>query len=331
MKISPINNTFYNYSSKINSKQIKFTGIKEEKTPCMFTFDLDGTLAHGTDQDIEKIIKLKQQKNATLVYATGRNLEKFLNLQKELSKKGTTLPLPDYLIARNGLFIYKNIDGKLIEDPEWVDLIYKDFPKEKILNLVKDIAFTEEYALTPNGKKPTKFEESKLCQFEFWGSDRMLQFICDNSIDKETEKTLNKTLKENGIHAIVLRQEFPKQAWDELSTPEQLSIVNPRYNGKDYCTQIDILPKDKADAVKFIQTKKLNLPNEEVLIAGNDANDITMAKLSTTGSNFIALANASERLKSLCQTLLKQQANVYLAQNEGAKGILEGIEKFSQQ
>ena len=330
MKISTINNIFYKNISSTQNKKINFKGLTNIESPCMFVFDLDGTFAHGTTKDIQKIINLKKQKNATLVYATGRNLDKFSKLQNDLAQKGVKLPLPDYLIARNGLFVYKNVDEKLIEDADWIDLIYKDFPKDKILNLVKDFAFTEQYALNSNGKKPTKFEESKLCQFEFWGSDRMLQFVCDNSIDKKTEQTLNKVLKENNINATVLRQEFPKWMWDKLSTPEQLTVVNPRYNGKDYCTQIDILPKDKADAVKFIQTKKLNLPNEEVLIAGNDDNDITMAKLSSEGINFIALANSSERLREICKELQKQQANVYIAQKEGTKGILEGIGKISK-
>ena len=329
MKIHAINNNYKNIVPVKNQK-VSFCGLTNDDKPCLFAFDLDGTFAHGTTKDIEKILNLKQQKNATLVYATGRNLDKFSKLQNDLANKGIELPLPDYLIARNGLFIYKNVDGKLVEDSEWVDLIYKDFPKDKILSLVKDFAFTEEYALNSDGKKPTKFEESKLCQFEFWGSDRMLQFVCDNSIDKKTEQTLNKVLKENNIPAIVLRQEFPKWMWDKLSTPEQLAVVNPRYNGKNYCTQIDILPKDKADAVKFIQTRKLNLPNEEVLIAGNDDNDITMAKLSSDGVNFIALANSSERLRGICKELQKQQANIYVAQKEGAKGILEGIGKLSK-
>lgn len=330
MKINTINNN-YKYMVPIKPQKISFNGLHKNDKPCLFVFDLDGTFAHGTTKDIEKITKLKQEKNATLVYATGRNLEKFSKLQNDLSKKNIKLPLPDYLIARNGLFIYKNTNDELVEDKEWIDIIYKDFPKEKVLDLVKDIAFTEEYALTPDSEKPTRFEDSKLCQFEFWGSDRMLQFVCDNSIDKKTEQTLNKILKENNIQATVLRQEFPKWMWDKLSTPEQLAVVNPRYNGKDYCTQIDILPKDKAQAVKFIQQQKLNIPNEEVIIAGNDDNDITMAHLSTQGLNFIALANSSERLKETCKALQKKQASIYLAHKNGTKGILEGIGKFCKQ
>ena len=316
-----------NFIQSLNKQpNLTFCGLKTNNSQSLFVFDLDGTFANSSSTEIEKILSLKTQKNAKLVYATGRNLEKFYQLRETLLAKKIDLPVPDYLIARNGLYLYENIDGQLKENETWKSHVYNSFDKEKILNIVKEVAFSPDYLISPiDSEKNSRFENSKLCKFEFWGSDRMLQFVCDNSVAQKTEKVLNEKFKENSVNAIVLRQVFPTWMWNKLSSPEQLAIVNQRRSGQDYCNQIDILPVDKASAVRFLQVQKLNIPSEEILIAGNDDNDITMAYLANSGANFICLANSSQRLKNICCELNKLQSSVYCAKKSGAKGILEGI------
>lgn len=80
-------------------------------------FDLDGTFAHGTKEELNKIVEIAKQRVANLVYATGRNKKRSRSYtSKKLADKGITLPTPDYLVCNNGPIIYENIDGVLVKN-----------------------------------------------------------------------------------------------------------------------------------------------------------------------------------------------------------------------
>ena len=121
MKISNLNLLNFNNIYK----QVSFNGINRKKDSCIFVYDLDGTLANGTNEQIYKVLEISKARNAKVTYATGRGLQEFYILQNELLSKGCKLDSPDFLIANNGENIYTNSAGKLLKNYE-----YSQFLKE---------------------------------------------------------------------------------------------------------------------------------------------------------------------------------------------------------
>lgn len=88
MKICSANNSYESKTTlsvnKKNSNSVYFSGLKTPTTKCMFVFDLDGTLAHGTKAELSKIVEIAKQRSANLIYATGRNKTEVEKLQQKL-------------------------------------------------------------------------------------------------------------------------------------------------------------------------------------------------------------------------------------------------------
>lgn len=268
-----------------NLSQPKFKGLTNSKTPCMFVFDLDGTLAEGSGSEIKRIIKAAKSRNAQVIYATGRDKNRVEELQNDLLYQNIYLPTPDYLVARNGEHVYKNIDGELYKDVNYNDMVKKDnnFDKEKITKIL------------------SQYEELEPIQND---KTIMIGYSVDskNNIE-ETRNNVIKTLAENKINVFC------------------------GYT-KDYDKNIIFLaPFNKASGVNYIK-KNLDIPNDEILLTGNDNNDISMAKMAASGSKFICLNNASENLKKVCKNIKKRCDNIYMSINDGTQGILEGFIYF---
>lgn len=175
-------------------------------------------------------------------------------------------------------------------------------------------------------------QEPKLCEFSFWPSDKMVQYVCDASISDEIEHILEQQLKADGIQARIIKQEFTKEECDRLCTPEQLQIITPRYSSRNTYTQIDITAANKADGIKYVQDK-LGVSDNEVLASGDGLNDKSLVDMTRQGSVFICLANAMEGLKRYVTELRQQSSNPFsqnliMVQNAGAAGIAEGIESI---
>lgn len=89
--------------------------------------DLDRTLLPNGDEPDEGLllqcITLIQNAGHTLVYSTGRSLQKF-----EQAQKTYALPLPDYLFADVGTTLYRNENDTLIHDTAWSNYIQKQTP-----------------------------------------------------------------------------------------------------------------------------------------------------------------------------------------------------------
>ena len=83
---------------------------------------------------------------------------------------------------------------------------------------------------------------------------------------------------------------------------------------------------DKSDGIDFIRKSK-GINFSEILMAGNDDNDIPMAKLAQKGAKFICLNDASTRLINYCKNL---KENVLVAVKNGADAIIEGLEVFTK-
>ena len=304
--------------------KIYFKGIRTPKSPCLFVLDLGGTFAEGSSKDIESVCKIAKSKNASLIYTTGKDINNFQNLQKQCKLLGFEFPLPDFLIAKNGLFIYKKNNGVLVEDKKWKEKVSKNFDRKKILEQAREIALSHDFSM--NGKKPNNFSDSKLCEFDLEENDSMIRLICSDSSAITAEKRLNEKFKRAGMNLRIIRQVFHKDELEQVLTPEQLEVCSARYEvDKPFCHIIDILSADRCDAVNYLK-KILDIPNSEIIIAGNDKKDISLLPLTLFDAMFICPANSTRDLINLCNILMSQ--NIYKSDKIGAKGVLEGIKHF---
>lgn len=340
MQIQSINNLSINNKSTTQGKNSNYANPTKMPSfkgfhgcgEALFVGDLDGTVTLGAKNYLPSFLKLLKQCKSHLVFASGRSLEKFRELQTNLLGENVKLPMPEFLITQNGSHIYQNINGKFVEDAQWSDKLAQTFDREKVLASIKELALRPEY-LMPNAKLNgvADFSQSKLCQFEFWPSPNRLQFIADSSISDTIFRTIKDKLKNEGISARAIRQFFSKEECSKTCNPEQLAILNPRYGKKDFITQIDVTAANKGDGVEFVQ-KKLHIPNQETIMAGNDANDISMAKLTLNNKTFIGVGNRSEPLETYMLNLIKENKNLenmlILPHQEGLAGIIEGINKI---
>lgn len=89
-------------------------------------------------------------------------------------------------------------------------------------------------------------------------------------------------------------------------------------------TALFLCAADKADGIDYIR-KKRGILNSEIIMAGNDDNDIPMAKFTKNGSKFICLADSSQRLIDYCVSISR---NIFLSVENGADGIIEGLKYF---
>lgn len=283
MKIN--NFSVLNFNNNI-SKRVSFNGIKNSNTPCLFVYDLDGTLANGTNEQIYKVLEISNARNAKVVYATGRGLEEFYMLQNELLSKGCKLDSPDFLIASNGQNIYTNSNGILLKNYE-----YSQFIREK-----------------------TNFDKKYISK-KISSINNDLKEIDSNSM----------MLKYNVPESINMR-ELRKNILDTLFQEKINVLCGYKGEGTDNQT-LYIAPFNKAMAINYLK-KNINIPYNEILMVGNDNNDISMAKLSQKGSKFICLNNSKPNLINVCEKLSQENKNIFFSRSSGAKGIIEGLLKF---
>ncbi len=338
-----INRPLYINNSKKNN-EINFSGIKDPSLKCMFVFDLDGTLANGTADEINLIIKTTKQRNADLIYATGRNLQEVEKLQQKLAKKGITLPTPDYLVCANGQFVYENIDGILVKDTHYEELLRAktNFDSEKVLKVMHKLANSDKYLfseeqLSALNKLPDyqeikandpDFYKSKISYYEWNPSEFMSEYFVSSDVHlKSLKKDIKETLMDSGIKTKFIENQYSKQIMDACKESILLQSNPLRRHQDGGMTALFLCPADKADGIKYLK-EKLNVPYNEILMAGNDNNDTSMAELSKKGAYFICLNNSSDMLKNLSVSLKKFTNSLFTATKNGAQGILEGISEI---
>lgn len=305
--------------------QTSFKGLRSKDSRALLALDLDGTFAHGTNEDIQRVLDLAKKTNAIIAYVTGRTPEKVEKLRATLSQKNIILPPSGFSISRNGLQIY---DNKFIEDKEWLEKCTSSFEEKRIIASVNEFSLKRENIMPyARHKKQPILKDSKLCPYSFWPVPNMISFICDASLSEKIENLLHKKLTTDGIQNFrITRQIFTKKICDEFCNAEQLEIINPRYSKDFKSTQIDITAANKADGVRYL-AQKLSIPKNEILMAGDDLNDISMAHMVNEGSFFVRVANCVEEFRTLTAKIKdKNPFNMILATKEGAAGIAEGIE-----
>lgn len=283
MKIYNINNLNFDYKSP---QKISFNGNFKKNDNCLFIYDLDGTLANGTNEQIRKVLEISKSKNAKIIYATGRGIEDFYTLQYELLSKNCKLNLPDFLIANNGEKIYTKYNNQLIKNYE-----YSQFIKEN-----------------------TNFDKAYIT--------KKISSI-NNSLEELESSPM--TIKYN-VPANINIRELRKNILEYL-LKDKINILCG-YKGESTNNQtLFIAPFNKAMAINFLK-KNMNISYDKILMAGNDNNDISMAKLSKQGAKFICLNNSKPNLIKACKELSLDNKNIFFSIESGAKGIIEGLLKF---
>lgn len=146
---------------------------------------------------------------------------------------------------------------------------------------------------------------------------------------KEIENILS------GFPKLKLQEEMAQREFklsyyvDNSFTDEDLNAIyrllyEQRLRAKLLLTEnrfLDILPfrASKGNAIRFL-SNKWKTPLEKFMTAGNSGNDIDMLKGKVKG---IVVANYSPEMNTL-----KKLKDIYFAQNDLAKGVLEGVEYY---
>jgi len=328
---------------KKNNK-IQFSGWQNLERKCLGVVDLDNTLTLGTAEEIKQILQTISQRNGKKVYATGNSLEQFLAIQKKLANSGIDLPTPEDLIANNGQYVYENINEILVKDTQYEAMLKNktNFDSEKVFEKLRIHAKLPKYKFSEqeyaNLTKLDNFEEIKASDPEFYDSkitrylwspsEFMSEYFVAAGVNvNRLKKEIRQELGTIGMKTKFIEQLFPKNIMDKCR-PDILLQSNPlRRHTEGEMTALFLCPADKADGVEYLK-RKLNILYKEILMAGDDDNDISLAKLAKMGAHFIAVNNSSPRLKAFCNNTNNPSGSIFMSQYQGAKGIIEGINKL---
>lgn len=329
-----------------NVSNITFKGLKDDEQKSMFVFDLDGTFAMGNAKEINKVVEIAKNKNAKLIYATGRNKGEVEKLQNKLKKEGIELPTPDYLISNNGQFLFENFDGVLVENMDYKNLLKEktNFERAKVLNALQELAHSEKYSFSKEEMKKLKslenfsdikqsdpeFYDSKISYYEWNASEFMCEYFLSKDIDAyDLKKDVVESLEKQNIKPKFIENAYSEKIMDLCNEKILLQSHSLRRNENGGMTALFICPADKADGVKYVKEME-KVSYNEILLAGNDDNDVSMAKLALLGSNFVCLNNASAKLKAMSTFIQSCSDKIFISQFDGVKGIIEGINKFTK-
>jgi len=329
-----------------SADEVSFSGLRSKDAKALFAFDLDGTFAHGSNEDIQKVLELAKKANATLIYATGRTFNEVINLQNDLKLKGIELPTPEFLVANNGQFVYKNIDGSLVEDMNLrAEIKAKTgFDRATVYKTVQDIAHRPEYKHSESEieilkkfkteelgdfelrkQEDPNFWDSKISYYEWNASSHMLEYFLSSDVDvKKLKKTITSELKPQGIKTKFITHDYSKKIMDKCKPKLRRQSQPVRQDSQGGMKVLFTCPADKADGIKYV-SRQLGISHKEILMAGNDTNDYSMADFSAKGAFFVCVSNAVDVLKDYAGKI--KSKTVVFSNAEGAAGIAEGIEK----
>ena len=322
----------------LKKEKVSFKGLTTPKVKSMFVFDLDGTLATANQKQLDYILKKAKETNSDIIYATGRTLKEFFHLHDKMSSANKVLPAPDYLIANNGQFLYQNIDGQLLEELNYQKLLTNKskYNREYITGIMKKLSQTDKYRYTPEQlatlnnlseirNSDPLFYNSRITYYEWNPSKNMAEYFLAQDVDLAGLKNeLNQILSKKGIKVKFRENHYTKPIMDACNESILLQSNSLRRHPDGSMTALFLCAADKADGIDYIR-KKRGILNSEIIMAGNDDNDIPMAKFTKNGSKFICLADSSQRLIDYCVSISR---NIFLSVENGANGIIEGLKYF---
>lgn len=338
MKINLNVTTQNQYKRQTSQEKITFKGLTTPRVKSMFVFDLDGTLATASQKQLDFIVNKAKETNSDIIYATGRTLKEFFRLQDKMLSSNKVLPTPDYLIANNGQFLYQNINGQLLEELDYQKLLLNksNYNREYITETIRKIAESDKYRYTSEQLatldnlsevklSDPEFYNSKISYYEWNPSKNMAEYFLAHDVDlKELKNELNKILFKKGIKVKFRENHYTKPIMDACNKSILLQSNSLRRHPDGSMTALFVCAADKSDGIDYIR-KKRGILNSEIIMAGNDDNDIPMAKFTQNGSKFICLADSSKKLIEYCEFMSR---NIFLSVENGANGIVEGLKHF---
>ena len=324
----------------IASKNIAFEGLKIPKSKSMFVFDLDGTLATATAEQLNIVFNKAKSCNSEVVYATGRTFKEFFKLQNKMADKGISLPNPNYLIANNGQFLYENIDGLLVENLAYQEQLMQktNYNRDIVTQTMRDFAKSDKYRyiqaelrtlenLNEVKTSDPEFFDSRISYYEWNPSKNMAEYFLAHDINvDEFKKEVVDVLAQKGCKVKFRENHYSKPVMDACNESILLQANTLRRFEDGSMNALFLCAADKSDGIDFIRKNK-GIDFSEILMAGNDDNDIPMAKLAQKGAKFICLNDASTRLMDYCKSL---KENIFVALKNGADAIIDGLEVFTK-
>ncbi len=259
--------------------------------------DLDNTLVGEPWATIglnQRLAAARQQ--FYLVYATGRSLDSFRQLQQEFqATTNTQLLEPDYLVAGVGTEIYAQ--GQL--DQEWAAYLSQHWQREAIKKIANTFpALVSQPEADQNPWKVSYYlQPAPINAPSSFISAANLQNLPNQKSNNQIIDDLRFQLAAAGL-------------------PAQVVFSSNR--------DVDILPYhgDKGQAVRYLQ-KKLQVDSQFTLVCGDSGNDITMFQEQTLG---VMVGNSQPEL--LEWHTAHPETHHYVARSTYANAIWEAIEHF---
>jgi HAD superfamily hydrolase (TIGR01484 family) len=317
-KISTINAFKLNPTSLTSFRGVQ-PSINQSKDKYLFAFDLDGTFLNGTSKDFEEFANIAKQKNYKLAYVTGRSSDYLDKIKESFAAKGIDLPLPDYFIATNGLFLYEKVGNKMCISEEWNNhLASNGYEKNKVKKVLN--TFIDQNKI--DGK-------SMMVQFDHKPLPFNTEYYVSHKIIDQLPAKIQNHLSDNGIPARVIAFPFPQKLIDKYIPDNIQNQLEPLRNNKgEGIYKVTISAADKSDTVEFLR-QKLNIDKQHVVTAGDDGNDISLAD---KGFWFIAVHNAKNILLNSLDKLSKElKEKTIKATQDGLSGINECLNRIFKQ
>ena len=155
----------------------------------------------------------------------------------------------------------------------------------------------------------------------------MAEYFLAHDINiEEFKKEVVDALAQKGCKVKFRENHYSKPVMDACNESILLQANTLRRFEDGSMNALFLCAADKSDGIDFIRKSK-GINFSEILMAGNDDNDIPMAKLAQKGAKFICLNDASTRLINYCKSL---KENVLVAVKNGADAIIEGLEVFTK-
>jgi sucrose-6F-phosphate phosphohydrolase len=266
--------------------------------------DLDRTLIPNGKEEYDNSLGefyeiFNKNKDITLVYATGRNLELFKKAEKEYPIKK-----PDFFVGAVGTEVYINENNELVEDPDWDSYVKERHPnwnREEIIDYVNE-NFSE---ISDDFYLQDKSVQNK---------NKISYYLKDEDKSEEIISKIENYINEKNILA---------EAVYSFDPHKDLGLL-------------DILPKyaTKLGAVQFL-IKRLGEEKDDVIYCGDSGNDLLPL---TSGIKSVLVKNAREDVKEKALKIIAEKnvdrERLYIAKGNGrlngnySSGVIEGLDYF---